>query len=153
MMKRRKFPEQVLFRFENPCYLKVIRDNTEVIARRMGFEENQVFEFAMAVEEAYVNAIEHSGMHSTESELVVEFLIHLNRLEVCVKDTGCGFDVSCIEIPRNLRSLSSTRGRGLGLIKMFSDSFELNSEPGTGTVIRVTKYLAGQKVHVSPPIR
>lgn len=140
-MKYRKFPEQVLFKFNNPCFLKVIRDNTEVIARRMGFEEDHIFEFGMAVDEACVNAIEHSGMLCSEAELNVEFLIYANRLEVSVRDTGCGFDASCVPIPKNLRSLSSTRGRGLGLIKMLSDRFELSSIPGTGTIIKVTKFL------------
>lgn len=145
-MKKRNFPQQVFFKFKNPCYLRVIRDNAEVIARRMGFDEDQVFEIAMVVDEAYVNAVEHSGMLAGESELEVEFLVFANRLEVSVKDTGCGFDLSRVKIPINLRSLSSTRGRGLGLIKMLSDSFELNTSPGTGTVIKVTKYLAGQRM-------
>ncbi len=148
-MKKRKFPEQVLFRFKKPCYLRAIRDNTEIIARRMGFDEDQVFELTMIVDEAYTNAVEHGGMRPDGSDLEVEFLIFKDRLEVCVKDTGCGFDLSCVQIPANLRSLTSTRGRGLGLISMLSDSYELTSSPDTGTVLRLIKYICAQREYVA----
>jgi len=148
-MGQRKFPEQVLFKFEKPCYLRVIRDNTEVIARRMGFDEDQVFELAMIVDEAYANAIEHGARTSCESQLEVEFLIFKDRLEVCVKDTGCGFDLSGVQIPKNLRSFNSTRGRGLGLISLLSDRYELISSPGAGTTLRFTKFLCLEQEFVA----
>lgn len=146
-MQERKFPEQVIFKFKNPCYMRVIRDNTEIIARRMGFDEDQTFELAMIVDEAYTNAVEHGG--KVGAGLEIEFLIFADRLEVSVKDTGCGFDMSCVPIPQNLRSLSSTRGRGLGLISMLSDHYELTSSPGMGTMLRLTKYLCAQKEFVA----
>lgn len=143
-------PEQVFIRFKNPRYLRVIRDNTEVIARRMGFAEDQIFELSMAVDEAYTNAIEHSGRVGGESELEIEYLIYDNRLEVSVKDSGCGFDCARLKIPNTLKNLHSSRGRGLGLIRMLSDSFELSSKPGVGTMIRIIKYLqTRQKVLMS----
>jgi len=143
-------PEQVFLRFKNPRYLRVIRDNTEVIARRMGFAEDQIFELSMAVDEAYTNAIEHSGRVGGESELEIEYLIYENRLEVSVKDSGCGFDCARLEIPKTLKSLHSSRGRGLGLIRILSDGFELRSTPGVGTMIKIIKYLqARQKAVMS----
>jgi serine/threonine-protein kinase RsbW len=129
--------------------MRVIRDNTEVIARRMGFDEDQVFELAMIVDEAYANAVEHGGGAKGGSELEIAFLIFHDRLEVSVKDTGCGFDLSCVPIPKNLRSLNSTRGRGLGLISMLSDSYELSSTPGSGTILRLTKYLCVHREFVA----
>lgn len=142
-MKNIKKIDRVLIKLNNPCYLRVIRDNTECIARRMGFGENQIFELGMAVDEAYVNAIEHSGRAGGLSELEIEYVVCADRLEVTVKDSGCGFDLAHLKIPRHLGCLDSTRGRGLGLIKMLSDSFELSSIPGCGTIIRIIKYMAG----------
>ncbi|PKL50978.1 MAG: histidine kinase [Candidatus Riflebacteria bacterium HGW-Riflebacteria-2] len=138
-------PEQVFIRFKNPRYLRVIRDNTEVIARKMGFAEDQIFELSMAVDEAYTNAIEHSGRVGSKSELEIEYLIYENRLEVSVKDSGCGFDCERLEIPKTLKSLHSSRGRGLGLIRILSDGFELKSQPGVGTMIKIIKYLQSRQ--------
>ncbi len=143
-MKNRKKIDRVLIKFKNPCYLRVIRDNTECIARNMGFAEDQVYELSLAVDEAYVNAIEHSGRVGGLSELEIEYLIHSDRLEVSVKDSGCGFDLARLQIPKNLRSLESTRGRGLGLIQMLSDRFEFNSIPGCGTMVRIIKYMVSR---------
>jgi len=144
-MKNIKSCERVSLKFDNPCYLRVIRDNTETIARRMGFEEDQVFELGMAVDEAYTNAIEHGSNADCDSALEIEFLIFDDRLEVAVKDSGCGFDHACLKIPKHLGTLTSTRGRGLGLINLLSDKFELSSIPGTGTIIKIIKYLAGHR--------
>lgn len=144
-MKNNKDFERVSLKFDHPCYLRVIRDNTESIARRMGFEEDQIFELGMAVDEAYTNAIEHGSNSESGSELEIEFLIYDDRLEVAVKDSGCGFDHACLKIPKHLGTLTSTRGRGLGLINLLSDKFELNSIPGSGTIIKIIKYLAGHR--------
>lgn len=144
-MKNIKKTDRVLIKLKNPCYLRVIRDNTECIARRMGFADDQVYELGMAVDEAYANAIEHSSGPEGLTDLEIEYTICNDRLEVSVKDSGCGFDHLHTVIPKNLSSLDSTRGRGLGLIKMLSDQFELNSIPGCGTMIKIIKYLARQR--------
>ncbi|MDN5279942.1 MAG: serine/threonine-protein kinase RsbW [Clostridiales bacterium] len=144
----RRFPEQVVLRFRNPQYINIVRDNTEMIARRMGFNEDKIFELTMAVDEAYTNAIEHSGGGS-DLNLEVEFLIFEDRLEISVSDTGCGFDLSCFNIPETLKHLKTVRGRGLSLIKQLSDHFELDSMPGNGTLIKIIKFISSRRLKKS----
>ncbi|MFZ5950051.1 MAG: ATP-binding protein [Candidatus Rifleibacteriota bacterium] len=140
----KKFPEQMVLKFNDPQYFSIVKKNTELLARRMGFNENRIFDLAMAVDEAYVNAIEHGGKGS-ELNLQVEFLIYQDRLEISVSDTGCGFDITRIEIPKTLKNLEGVRGRGLGLIKRLSDRFVLSSVPGSGTLIRIIKFVSSRR--------
>lgn len=140
----RRYPETIQFRFVGSRYFKIVKTNTELIARNMGFSEDKIIELSLAVEEAYVNAVEHSG-NSAELNLEVEFQVFADRLEISVKDSGCGFDITRLKIPKSLKNLDGVRGRGLSIIRQFSDRLVLDSIPGSGTLIRIIKFLSRRK--------
>jgi len=142
----------VRLRYKNPRYDRVVRVNTEAIARSMGFTEDQIFDITLAVEEAYTNAIEHASRRGPDLELEIIYHLHVDRIEISVHDTGCGFDApSGDDVKILLAGIECSRGRGIALIRMLSDVADIISEPGIGTLIRITKYLpeppakAGQK--------
>ncbi len=145
--------QTVRLRFQNPRYERIVRLNTESIARKMGFNDDQVFDISLAVEEAYTNAIEHSREVPDEGggpvPIVVELVYHLypNRLEVTVQDTGVGF----VDVNRSAAELAdlerddADRGRGLALMRQLSDRVDILSEPGVGTLVRICKFLTGEQ--------
>lgn len=136
----------VRFRFKNPRYDRIVRLNTESIARTMGFDEDRVFDITLAVEEAYANALEHSVASQTSAELELEIVYQLfpDRLVVTIQDSGCGFHAREQELVALSEETMALRGRGLGLIRTLSDHAEILSAPGLGTLIRITKFLPGQ---------
>lgn len=145
-------PKSVRFRFKNPRYDRIVRLNTESIARTMGFDEDQVFDITLAVEEAYANALEHSNEAGTDVDLELEILYHLfpDRLEVTIQDSGCGFLAPESEMAAvSEEEVMTVRGRGLGLIRTLSDRAEILSSPGLGTLIRIVKFLTVPR----PPAR
>ncbi len=135
--------KSVRFRFKNPRYDRVVRLNTESIARTMGFDEDRVFDLTLAVEEAYANALEHSMAAETGAELELEIVYQLfpDRLVVTIQDSGCGFYTREQELVARSGETMALRGRGLGLIRTLSDAAEILSAPGLGTLIRITKFL------------
>ena len=142
-------PKQVRLRYKNPRYDRVVRINTETIARKMGFDEDQIFDITLAVEEAYANAIEHASRHGPDLELEIVYHLHGDRIVITVHDSGCGFDAPLNDgrgVP--MAGIDCARGRGIALIRMLSDIAEIISEPGLGTLISITKYL---KKPVSKP--
>lgn len=142
MSKEYKNPSvRVFLRFSNPYYNNIVRVNTENIARKVGFSDDQIFESVMAVDEAYTNAVEHSKKSDSTLMLEIEYLVYQDRLEVLIKDTGCGFDVTKHNISSTVSNNFSNRGRGLNLIKCLSDKFELKTSPGTGTEVKIIKYI------------
>lgn len=132
---------KVSLRFSNPYYNNIVRGNTESIARKAGFDEDQVYETVMAVDEAYTNAVEHSKTLDFELSLEIEYLIFNDRLEIIVKDKGRGFNISENSIKPVLGNDLSDRGRGLSLIKCLSDKFEIKTKQGIGTEVKIIKYL------------
>ncbi|HOY65679.1 MAG TPA: ATP-binding protein [Candidatus Ozemobacteraceae bacterium] len=139
-------PKTVRLRYKNPRYDRVVRVNTENIARSMGFDEDQVFDITLAVEEAYANAIEHASRHGPDLELEIIYFLLEDRIEISVHDTGCGFLAPQDDgTPPRFRGIESSRGRGIALIRMLSDAADILSEPGIGTLIRITKFLVKPK--------
>lgn len=136
-----KVPEEIVMNLFSTRYFDSVRKKTEEIARRMGFDDEQVFDLALVVDEAYVNAIEHGAEGKKETELEIKFLIYEDKLEVSIKDGGRGFDMNKVAVPDDLKSIKSTRGRGLGLIKLLTDEFEMESKPGVGTTVKFSKYI------------
>ena len=136
-----KVPEEIVMNLFSTRYFDSVRKKTEEIARKMGFDDEQIFDLALVVDEAYVNAIEHGAEGKTETELEIKFLIYDNKLEVSIKDCGRGFDMNKVEVPDDLRSITSTRGRGLGLMKLLTDEFSMESKPGCGTTVKFSKYI------------
>jgi anti-sigma regulatory factor (Ser/Thr protein kinase) len=134
-------PKSVRLRFKNPKYDRIVRVNTESIARKMGFDEDRVFDISLAVEEAYANAIEHSGRPASDLELEILYLLFADRLEVSIQDTGCGFDQKQVPMDLDFHQITGARGRGLALIRTLSDQVEILSAPGAGTLIRMVKRL------------
>ena len=133
--------EEIVMNLFSTRYLDSVRKKTEEIAQQMGFDEEQIFDLALVVDEAYVNAIEHGAEGKKETELEIKFSIFDDKLEISIKDCGRGFDMNKISVPNNLKSISSTRGRGLGLMKLLTDEFSMDSKPGYGTTVRFSKYL------------
>ena len=107
----------------------------------MGFDDEQIFDLALVVDEAYVNAIEHGAEGKKETKLEIKFLKFEDKLEISIKDCGRGFDMNKVSVPNNLKSIASTRGRGLGLMKLLTDEFFMESKPGFGTTVRFSKYI------------
>ncbi len=133
--------EEIVMNLFSTRYLDSVRKKTEEIAQQMGFDDEQIFDLALVVDEAYVNAIEHGAEGKKDTELEIKFLVYDDKLEISIKDRGQGFDMNKVSVPTNLKSISSTRGRGLGLMKLLTDEFFMESKPGFGTTVRFSKYI------------
>lgn len=140
----KRHPKLICISQSSSDYSSSVRKTAQDVATEMGFDDDRVFDVAMAVEEAYVNAIEHGNFVSGKTKLEIKFFSYEDRLEVLINDTGCGFDSKKVNIPRHLGAVDSVRGRGLSLISNLSDDFKLVSCPGKGTRVKIINYLWGR---------
>lgn len=99
---------------------------TDVPAR--GVPANVRHNLFLAFREALNNSVKHSGA----SEMHVQFLVEPAQFEIIIVDTGIGFDT---EVPQ-------TEGNGLknmrGRLEDLGGQFDVSSQPGRGTVIKMT---------------
>jgi signal transduction histidine kinase len=81
---------------------------------------------------AFKEALNNSVKHSGASEIQIEFLAETTQFRITIADNGTGFD------------LASPRAEGNGLKNMrqrletIGGQFEISSQPGQGTKIRMT---------------
>jgi anti-sigma regulatory factor (Ser/Thr protein kinase) len=78
------------------------------------------YEFYLVLDEAISNAMEHGNQWMVDKHVCLQIFRPYNeKIEICVKDDGTGFNPSKVsEKPGDIHSLSS-RGRGIIIIKKF----------------------------------
>jgi serine/threonine-protein kinase RsbW len=111
------------------------------IAEAAGFHEDDVHKIAMAVREAAINAYNYGNGRDPQKKitLIVEF--EPEEMIVHVMDQGCGFEIAEIPDPLAEENLLRTSGRGLFLMRAFTDDFRIQRGPDGGTDLVMVKRL------------
>ena len=121
------------------------------VCRQLGFSEAQVAEIEICVDEACANAMEHAYPKSMEREfpadeqnLQIEICFCDSELTLRVTDYGCGSEEETRKRVKELEDYIESdkeryRGLGLFMIHKFMDSVNVQSKPGQGTMVEMTK--------------
>jgi serine/threonine-protein kinase RsbW len=113
----------------------LVRHILQYTLLQCGVESDCVGDVMLAVTEACANVVEHAD---GEDEYQIEVSVDGARCEIRVIDTGHGFDQAlATEMPGH----EAEGGRGLLLMRSLMDTLSFDSEPDTGTVVRLTKTL------------
>ena len=116
-------------------------DIVKRVAEAAGFGEEDVHKYTMAVREGAINAFTYGNSQDPRKKitLIVEF--QPEKLIFHIMDEGVGFEVSEIPDPLAEENLLRTSGRGLFLMRAFTDEFTIQRAPGGGTDLVMAKML------------
>ena len=114
--------------------LDAVKDN--------GFSREDIFAIHLAMEEAFINAVEHGNQADASRHVTVDYSIAPDRLEVSVSDEGLGFDHENLPDPRDEKNLRKPSGRGVLLMRSYMDKVEFNN---TGSSVHMVKYKSANK--------
>jgi serine/threonine-protein kinase RsbW len=122
--------------------LELIRNFVSWIARRVGFDNEEISKIELAVDEACSNVIEHAYEQNTNQDIDIAVKIDYQKITIAVTDWGRSFSPRDIEMPDMDRYLAELRVGGLGiyLMKTLMDEVEYHSEPGVKNEVRMVKY-------------
>lgn len=112
---------------------------TLALCERMKFDSDTTSQVTMSVIEAGTNAIQHGHNREASKMVDVSFMLHPDRFQIEVTDTGKGFDVESINgDATSPEHLLDPRGRGIFIMRACMDSvdFEFNAR---GTLCRLVK--------------
>jgi serine/threonine-protein kinase RsbT len=120
------------------CDVAVARARARALARAEGFPSNRSEALATAISEIARNIVVHAGA----GEIVLATVTHRGRrgIRVVARDDHPGI----ADVERAMRDGYSTKnGLGLGLpgARRLVDEFTLESSPGRGTTVTMTKWL------------
>ena len=127
-------PTQTLIPIDDRTQVGEARRVAAQMAETLAFDATQAGKVALAVTEAATNIIKHAG----SGKVVLAPLLRGSSvgLEILALDRGPGI----ANIGASLRdghSTSGTLGAGLGALSRLSPSFDLYSQPGHGTALRL----------------
>lgn len=134
-------PAQILIPIDDRTQVGEARRAGQEMAEALGFDATQAGQVALAVTEAATNIVKHAGTGKV-------LLAPLTRagaagLEILALDQGPGI----ANVGASLQdgySTAGSMGSGLGALSRVSSSFELYSQPGRGTALRLEIWGAPQ---------
>lgn len=123
-----------------PTDLKSIPGCLDSVIEKAGnlpFNDEQLHDIKLALEEALVNAIKHGNR--LDPRLSVSVLVQStdDSLTISVSDQGKGFDFRNVPDPTKEPHLSRPSGRGVFLIRNRMDKVEFQDN---GSCVKMTKY-------------
>ena len=106
--------------------------------KQLGISPNVIRNVAIAMYEGEINMVIHAGGGEIDVEITED------RINMTLADQGPGIadiDLAMKEgystAPDNIRSLGFGAGMGLPNIKKYSDTFEIETEVGVGTTLKL----------------
>ena len=106
-------------------------------ARQRGFEEEDIFAIHLALEEAFVNAVQHGNGSDPTKKIFVQCVVSGEVFEITITDQGPGFCLSDLPDPRCPENLCKSSGRGVLLIQAYMDQVEYNRQ---GNQVHMVKF-------------
>lgn len=117
-------------------------DLTIEIAKSIGFDEDAVHEFGMAVREAMVNAVVHGNRYSLQRKVHFQVGTNAAGISVTISDQGEGFEPQAVADPLEQANLLKQSGRGILLIQAFADEVNIRRVQPHGTEVVLTRFLS-----------
>lgn len=120
--------------------IKIIREIVEKICIDIGFNETEIFDIKLAINEAQANVIEHAYFGSEEGDIVFKFEQYKETLIVTIKDYGQGKNQKTIKNKHS--DLKELEGSGLGMFLINNVMDEVVFKPlSSGTELKLVKKL------------
>lgn len=121
-------------------HLSEVRDFVAEHAAAFGFNQQEVADIRLAVDEAYTNIIKHAYQNNADETVEIELGYDNTKFWVTLLDTGNTFDVSTYSKPNICQRIKEKKRGGVGvyLIRKLMDDVEYQTEDATNT-IRMTK--------------
>lgn len=114
------------------------------LAKRAGFDEDDLTKIGMAVRESMVNAVVHGNRYNANKKVRFSVSKNAQGLTVRIADEGEGFDVENLPDPLAEENLFRASGRGIFLIRSFMDEFQIRRLELGGTEVTLVKHMVSK---------
>jgi serine/threonine-protein kinase RsbW len=115
---------------------ETVPDVVDEITKECNLEEDPSETFKLILSEAVTNAIVHGNKEDPDKSVHLKVVVSDNSISAEVQDEGNGFNPDEKKDPLQEENLLDIGGRGIFLIKQFSDHMEFR-ENGTLLYFRV----------------
>jgi serine/threonine-protein kinase RsbW len=123
-------------------YLGAVDAAIQDLTREFSFSQDAINDVSTALVEACSNAIEHGNHFSKDKRVVVTLKFNGNTFVATVSDEGSGFDYAKALRDESGPDPMSERGRGILIMRAFTDSLTFRNED-RGLTVELTKLRGG----------
>lgn len=102
----------------------------------LGWDPERIEDFRLAVAEGLVNAAKHGNKDNPEKTVNFSVDITPDEARVVITDQGEGFDPDSVPDPHNEAGLIRESGRGILLMKHYTDEHEYSDGGRTLTLVK-----------------
>lgn len=127
-----------------PQNVGVARLLVAMVAAQADFTVAEIDEIKLAVSEAVTNAVVHGYNSEPDHVVRVEVLLAGTNLEVSVIDHGRGIEDVALARQPAVSSDPDRMGLGFCFMESHMDTLEIDSAPGRGTRVRMTKRVGSE---------
>ncbi len=122
--------------------VNLAEETAQLLAAKVGFDEDNCLKISMAVREAAVNAVLHGNAYDPNKKMTVAFENTGRALVITVTDEGKGLDVNSVPDPTTPENLLKQSGRGIFLMRSFMDEVRIRLL-APGTEVTMVKNVSG----------
>jgi len=123
-------------------YLGAVDAAIQDLAREFSFSPDAINDVSTALVEACSNAIEHGNHFAKDKRVVVTLRFNGGSFVATVRDEGNGFDFSKAMRDEAGPDPMSERGRGILIMRAFTDDLQFRVE-NNGLTVELTKLRGG----------
>jgi len=114
------------------------------VARRAGFDDDDLMKIGMAVRESVVNAVVHGNRYSANKKVHFSVAHSGQRFTIRIADEGEGFEFEALPDPLAPENLMRASGRGIFLIRSFMDEFDMRHREPSGIEVTLVKHMVSK---------
>lgn len=111
-------------------------------AKKAGIDEDDAQSLGMAVRECTVNAVVHGNRYNLNKKVHLTIARTPAQLVIKIADEGEGFELEEIPDPLAEENLLRHSGRGIFIIRAFTDDFQVRRISPSGTEVTLMKNVA-----------
>ncbi len=116
-----------------------VRDEIVKNLKKYDYSEDDIFAVKLALEEAFVNAVDHGNSGDPKKKVILEYTIDDKMINIKITDQGKGFEPEKVPDPRLQENIYKTTGRGVLLIKEYMDKVSFNPRGNRIDLIKFKK--------------
>src|SRR4029077_2979801 len=111
------------------------------VAEAAGFGEDDCYRIGMSVREGVINAFHYGNQEKPEKKIYLAVHLTADKMIIHVLDEGKGFSLADVPDPLAEENLLSTSGRGIFLMRVFMDEYEVVTGKNGGAEVIMSKKL------------
>jgi len=136
LLDQKKHPIFIIDFSPNQSYKFTIKSTLKTVSLAIDMIKNKVLKYKYekiwqietVLHEALVNAITYGNELDPEKDVYIYYEIGNKGLRIIIKDLGDGFNVNDISIPIGQEALNQISGRGIYIMKKFSNYIYYNNK-------------------------